>query len=223
VDALGQAALGAVIEWLDHADQLDPETPKQGPDGDVVLEVAGEPVYLVDHHHLDVALLLDAGQHGLEGGPVGGAGALAPLEVLPNNADPMLGRIAGAGLALGRQRQAVLVKAYVDLTAGRDPQVVQPLSHPSSLFRSGWPGGWNLHRADPATPDRPTTVWEPAGRPWTARAAATRARARALRSAARTHPVEAGVEAGLGSFTQRWRLRLAALGSTSSQPGSAVQ
>jgi hypothetical protein len=68
VDALGEAALGAVVQRLDHADQLDPEAAEQGPDGDVVFEVAGEPVDLVDHYYLDVALLLDAGQHGLEGG-----------------------------------------------------------------------------------------------------------------------------------------------------------
>jgi hypothetical protein len=102
VDALGQAALGAVIERLDHADQLDPETPEQGPDGHVVFEVAGEPVHFVHHHQLNIPVVLDAGQHGLEGGPVGGAGALAPLDVLPNDRDAVLGGVAGTGLALGR-------------------------------------------------------------------------------------------------------------------------
>jgi hypothetical protein len=66
---------------------------------------------------------------------------------------------------LGRKGQAVLVKALVDLAAGGDPQVVQPLSHPSSLFRSNWPGGCNLHGADPATPsDPPAPGSPPAGR-----------------------------------------------------------
>jgi hypothetical protein len=60
MDALGEAALGAVVQRLDHADQLDPEAAEQGPDGDVVFQVAGEPVHLVDHHHLDVAVALDA-------------------------------------------------------------------------------------------------------------------------------------------------------------------
>jgi hypothetical protein len=75
----------------------------------------------VDHHDLDVAGLLDAGQHGLELGPLGGAGALAPLDVLPNDADAVLCGVAGAGFTLGGQRQAVLVKALVDLAAGGDP------------------------------------------------------------------------------------------------------
>ena len=102
MDALGEAALGAVIQRLDHADQLDPEAAaEQGPDGDVVFEVAGEPVHLVDHDDLDVALLLDAGQHGLELGPVGGTGAPAPLDVLPNDRDGVVGGVAGTGLALG--------------------------------------------------------------------------------------------------------------------------
>jgi hypothetical protein len=117
VDAFGEAALGAVIQRLDHADQLHPEAAEQGPDGDVVFEVAGEPVDFVDHHHLHVAVALDAGQHGLEGGPVGAAGALAPLDVLPDDGDGVVGGVAGAGLALGGQRQAVLVKALVDLAA----------------------------------------------------------------------------------------------------------
>ena len=101
MDAFGEAALGAVIQRLDHADQLDPQAAQQGPDGDVVFEVAGEPVDLVDDHHLDVAVALDAGQHGLEGGSVGGAGALAALDVLPNDGDGVVGGVAGAGLALG--------------------------------------------------------------------------------------------------------------------------
>jgi hypothetical protein len=109
--------LGAVIEWLDHADQLDPQAAEQGPDGDVVFEVAGEPVDLVDDHHLDVAVALDAGQHGLELGPVGGAGALAPLDVLPNDRDGVVGGVACAGLALSREGEAVLVEALVDLAA----------------------------------------------------------------------------------------------------------
>jgi hypothetical protein len=133
VDTLGEAALGAVVQRLHDADELDPEAAEQGPDGHVVFEVAGEPVDLVDHYYLDVALLLDAGQHGLKGGPVGGAGALAPLDVLTSNGDGVLVGVAGAGLALGWERQAVLVKALVDLTAGGDPKVVQPLSHPSSF------------------------------------------------------------------------------------------
>jgi hypothetical protein len=134
----------------------------------------------------------------------------------------MLDRIAGTRLPLGRQGQAVLVKALVDLAAGGDPQIVQPLSHLSSAFWSTWPGGWNLHRADPATPDRPASAWQPAGRPWTAKAAATRARAKALRSPGPTRPVASGVEAELGSLSRCWRLRLALLGSTSSQPGSTA-
>ena len=109
--------MGAVIQRLDHADQLDPEAAEQGPDGDVVFEVAGEPVHLVHDHDLDVALLLDAGQHGLELGPVGGAGALAPLDVLPDDVDGVVGGVPGAGFALGGQGKAVLVKALVDLAA----------------------------------------------------------------------------------------------------------
>jgi hypothetical protein len=53
----------------------------------------------------------------LEGGPVGGAGALAPLDVLPSNGDGVLGGVAGTGFALSRERQAVLVEALVDLAA----------------------------------------------------------------------------------------------------------
>jgi hypothetical protein len=53
----------------------------------------------------------------LELGPVGAAGALTPLDVLPNDRDGMLGRVAGARFALGGQGQAVLVEALVDLAA----------------------------------------------------------------------------------------------------------
>jgi hypothetical protein len=52
VDALGEAALWAVIQRLDHADQLNPQAAEQGPDGDVVFQVAGKPVHLVNDHHL---------------------------------------------------------------------------------------------------------------------------------------------------------------------------
>ena len=103
MDAFGEAALGAVIQWFHHADQLDPEAAEQGPDGDVVFEVAGEPVDLVDDHYLDVAVALDAGQHGLELGPVGGTGAFASLDVLPDDGDAVLVGVAGTGLALGGQ------------------------------------------------------------------------------------------------------------------------
>jgi hypothetical protein len=72
VDALGEAALGAVLQGLDHADQLDPEAPEQGPDGDVVLEVAGEPIDLV-HHHLDVWLLSGGRRRGASGADRSGA------------------------------------------------------------------------------------------------------------------------------------------------------
>jgi hypothetical protein len=73
VDALGKAALGAVLQRLDHADQLDPEAAEQGSDGDVVFEVAGEPVHLVDDHHLDVWLLSGGRRRGASGADRSGA------------------------------------------------------------------------------------------------------------------------------------------------------
>ena len=94
---------------------------QQGADGDVVLHVAGQPVDLVDHDGVDVAVLGDAGQHLLELRPVGASGRLAAVDVLVDQVPALVPDVADAGLALGGDGEAFLAVAVLGLLAGSRP------------------------------------------------------------------------------------------------------
>jgi hypothetical protein len=89
----------------------------------VVFYVAGEPVDLVDHHGVDVAVLGDAGQHLLELGPVGGPCRLAPVGVLVDQVPAVVPYVADTGFALGGDGEAFLAFAVLGLVAGGNSQV----------------------------------------------------------------------------------------------------
>lgn len=72
----------------------------------MVFHVAGEPVDLVEHDRVDVAVLGDAGQHHLELGPVGGPGGLAAIGVLVDQVPALVADVADAGFALGGDGEA---------------------------------------------------------------------------------------------------------------------
>lgn len=71
---------------------------------DIVLPRAGEPVNLVDDHVVDVALIAQPGEHGLQLRPVGRLGALAPVDVFVNDGRAELVSGPVARLALCRNR-----------------------------------------------------------------------------------------------------------------------
>jgi hypothetical protein len=89
----------------------------------VVAAVAGEPVDLVEDDVVDISREADAGQHALKLRPVGGLGALAPVEVLLDHLGAQSLGLAQASLALGRQRVALAVGVLVSLLGRGDAQV----------------------------------------------------------------------------------------------------
>jgi hypothetical protein len=70
-------------------------------DRDVVLDVAGQPVDLVDHDDVDVAVPFDPLQHLEQLGPVGGTGGLAAVDVLVDQRPPLIADARHARLSLG--------------------------------------------------------------------------------------------------------------------------
>jgi len=80
--------------------KLDAGLSQRGPDGGVVLEVAGEAIELVDHETVDAWILGKAGEHGLELGSVGGAGRLAAVDVLVGELPAPVGEEPAASLGL---------------------------------------------------------------------------------------------------------------------------
>lgn len=79
----------------------------------MVLHVAGQPVDLVDHHGVDVAVVFDTGEHGLQLRSVGAAGGLAPVGVLVDQLPALVADVAQAGLPLGGDREAAPQRAAV--------------------------------------------------------------------------------------------------------------
>lgn len=67
----------------------------------MVLEVAGEPVELVDDEAVDASVFRQTCQHGLELGPVGGAGRLATIDVRVGELPALIGDEPAARLGLG--------------------------------------------------------------------------------------------------------------------------
>ena len=135
VDALDQPSRSGLFDVLGHRDKRHAAAPEQRPDGHMVLHVAGEAVDLVDHDGLDVAVLGDAGQHGLQGRPIRAASRLTPVDVLVGEQPPAVADRAGAGLALGRDREAFLPLPFLGLLAGGHPQV-DHTAHRITLLRS---------------------------------------------------------------------------------------
>jgi hypothetical protein len=70
----------------------------------------------VDHHGVDVAVVLDAGEQCLQLGAVGGAGRLAAVGVFIDQLPALVANVADAGLALGGDRESL-----VGLFLGGDP------------------------------------------------------------------------------------------------------
>ena len=137
VDALDQAAGGGLLELLLDRDEHHVAAAQRRADGDVVLDVAGQAIDLVDHDRVDVALLDDARQHGLQLGTVSAAGGLAAVGVLVGQLPALLADVAQAGLPLGRDGEALLGEVALGLLDGRDAQVDQA-SHRGILR---WHGG----------------------------------------------------------------------------------
>jgi hypothetical protein len=95
-----QLAGRRVIDVLFDRDQLGARHPQLEHEVGVVAAVAGETVELIYDHIMDVALLADALQHGLQARPVGGLGAFAAVEVFLHDLGAELLSLAVAGLAL---------------------------------------------------------------------------------------------------------------------------
>lgn len=144
VQPFGELAFRGGFEPFHDAFQLDAEAAELGADGDVVVEVSGEPVELVDHDHVGVALLADALEHGLELGPVVGAGAFALFDVPVDDEDVVGVGVGEDAFFLVGQRQAVLGEALAGLPFGRHSQMGAAPSKESAglaTWRSGGIGG----------------------------------------------------------------------------------
>jgi len=142
VDAFDQAARGGLLHVLGHRHQRHGLPPEQRPDGDVVLHVARQAVDLVHDDGVDVALLGDARQHGLQGRAVGRAGGLAAIGVLVDQVPAGVADVAGAGLALGGDGEALLALALLGLLTGGDPQVDHTAHRVTLLCRSPHEGSF---------------------------------------------------------------------------------
>src|SRR5690349_15601283 len=116
---------------------------EQQPDLHVVLAVARQPVELVDEDVLDVGVFLDAGEHGLQSRPIGGAGALAAVDELIDELHPELCGLASAIVALRLDREAALVVAGVGLVARRHAVIGQPVPY-ACLDIARWRRYWQL-------------------------------------------------------------------------------
>jgi hypothetical protein len=90
----------------------------------VVGSISSEAVDLVDDHGVDVALLEDAVEHGLEPGSVGrvlGAGVV--VDVLIDHGPALLADELEAGFPLGREREPLLGVVAGCLLVGGDAKV----------------------------------------------------------------------------------------------------
>lgn len=123
VDAFHQPTRRRLLQVLGDADQRDAALAQQRADRDVVFHVPRQPVQLVDHDRVHVPVFGDAGEQGLEGGPVGGAGTFAAVGVLVGDAPAGIGDAPGARLPLGGDGEAFGAFAFLGLLSGGDPQV----------------------------------------------------------------------------------------------------
>jgi hypothetical protein len=121
MDALDQASRRGLLDVLGDRDEGDVPSAEQGPNSHVVLHVPGQPVDLVDDDRVDVAVFGDTGQHRFQCRPVRAAGRLTPVDVLVGQQPAGVTDVTGAGLALGRDREALFPFALLGLLAGRDP------------------------------------------------------------------------------------------------------
>jgi len=87
---------------------------KGGSDGGVVLEVAGQPIELVDNEAVDGWVIREASQHGLELRPVGAAGRFPSVHVLVGELPTLIGDEPSAGLGLGGDRVALSACSFVE-------------------------------------------------------------------------------------------------------------
>lgn len=123
VDAFHQPAGGGFFQPFGHRHQRDSGAAQRGADGDVVFDVAREPVDLVDHDGVHVAVLSDPRQHGLQLRAVGGAGGLATVGVFVGDGPALVADVAHARFALGGQREALFGQVAVGLAFGRHAQI----------------------------------------------------------------------------------------------------
>ena len=123
VDAFDQAPRGGLLHVLGHRDERYAPAAKERPDRHVVFHVPCQPVDLVHDDGVHVTLFGDAGQHRLEGRAVGRAGRLAPVGVLVDEAPAGVSDVAGAGLPLGGDGEALGTLALLGLLTGGHPQV----------------------------------------------------------------------------------------------------
>ncbi|MDA8358356.1 MAG: hypothetical protein M0Z95_19170 [Actinomycetota bacterium] len=108
----------------------------------MVFHVPCQPVDLVHDDGVDVTLFSDAREHLLQRRPIGRARRLAAIDVLVDEAPAGVADVAGAGLPLGRDREALLALALLDLFAGRHPQVDHTAHRLSLLCRSPYEGSF---------------------------------------------------------------------------------
>ncbi|HVA02158.1 MAG TPA: hypothetical protein VMU64_00305 [Acidimicrobiales bacterium] len=137
MDPLDQSSRGALLEVLGHRHERHTPAAEQGTNGDMVLEVARQAIDLVDHHGVDVAVLGDAGQHGLKLAAVGGAGRLAPVGVFVDQFPTLVAHVAGAGLALRRDGEPLFTEPILGLLFGRDAQVDHTTHRRPPFFGAG--------------------------------------------------------------------------------------
>jgi hypothetical protein len=132
VDALHQPSGRGLLQVLGDRDQHNPAAAQQGPNGDMVLHVAGEAVDLVHHNGIDVAVILDAGEQRLELGAVGSSSRLPAVRILVDKIPALIENMPDTRLALGGDRQP-----FVGLFFGGDSQV-DGAAHRLGSSRSGW-------------------------------------------------------------------------------------
>lgn len=110
---------GGLVDVLVDGHQDHAGVAQGGVDDGVVEAVAGQPVDLVDDAVLD-RVGRDVVEHLLQGASVGGLGGLAGLDELPHDDCAEGFGLAGVGLALGRQGQALVQTVAAGLVLGGD-------------------------------------------------------------------------------------------------------
>ncbi|HEY8755648.1 MAG TPA: hypothetical protein VIN65_04770 [Candidatus Dormibacteraeota bacterium] len=132
VNAFNQTTGRGLLQLLADRDKSHIATAQRRANGDMVLDVAGQAVDLVDHDRVDVALFDDAPQHGLQLGAVDAAGGLAAVGVLVDQLPTLLADVAQAGLPLCRDGEALLGQVALGLLGGGDAKVDQASHRGSS-------------------------------------------------------------------------------------------
>ena len=122
-----QQPAGTLVDVLGGGDQADAQFVEASAQGGVVVAVAHQAVEFVDDDVVDGAsgggLLLQVGQHGLQGGSSGGGGGYAALDEFLGDDGAHGEGLALVGRSLGGDGESLVPSAAPGLFAGGYPQV----------------------------------------------------------------------------------------------------